>query len=71
MTDDDDQERINGTPNFELQDDGIIQYMHNITIITIRQTFQNEVIMITVNKQTGQIVPVHNIGREPIEPTVS
>ncbi len=40
VSDDDDQESIDGTPDFEVQDDGIIEYMHNITIIT----FPDEVI---------------------------
>jgi hypothetical protein len=30
-TDNEDQESINGKPNFEVQDDGIINFMHNIT----------------------------------------
>jgi hypothetical protein len=59
-----DQESINGTPNFQVQDDGIIEYMHNITTMT----FPDE--DIRVNKQTGQIVPLRNIVRGPIEPTV-
>jgi len=59
-TDDEDQERINGTPNFEVQDDGIIEYVHTINIMA----FPDEVIR--VNKQTGQIVPSRNIVHEPI-----
>ncbi len=47
-----------------MQDDGIIEYRHNITILT----FPDKVIV--VNKQTGQIVPLRNIVRGPIEPTV-
>ncbi len=46
-----------------MQDDGIID-MHNINIMV----FPDEVIQI--NKQTGQIVPLRNIVRRPIEPTV-
>ncbi len=34
VTDDEDQESINDTPNVEVQDGGIIEYMHNITIMT-------------------------------------
>jgi hypothetical protein len=65
VTDDEDQESINGKPIFEVQDDGIIVYMHNIIIMT----FPNEAIR--VNKQTGQIVPLRNIVCGPIKPTVS
>jgi hypothetical protein len=42
----------------KVQDDGIIEYMHNINI----WLFQT----IRVNKQTGQIVPSRNIVHEPI-----
>jgi hypothetical protein len=36
VSDDENQESINGTPNFnfEAQDDGTIEFMHNITIMT-------------------------------------
>ncbi len=46
-----------------MQDDGIID-MRNINIMV----FSDEIIRI--NKQTGQIVPLRNIVRGPIEPTV-
>ncbi len=32
-SDDEDQERLNVKPNFEMQDGGIIEYMHNINIM--------------------------------------
>jgi hypothetical protein len=35
-TDDDDQESVNVIPQFEVQDDGIIEFMHNINIMTSR-----------------------------------
>jgi hypothetical protein len=63
-TDIEDQERVRGMPNSEVQDDGIIVFMHTTTITT----FQDEVIR--VNTQTGQIVPLCNIVLGPIEPTV-
>jgi hypothetical protein len=50
--------------NLEVQDDGIVEFMHNINIMT----FPDEIIR--TNKQTGQIVPLHNVMRGPIEPTV-
>jgi hypothetical protein len=53
-SDDEDQENINGAPNFGVQDDGIID-THNINIMV----FPDEVIRI--NKKTGQIVPLRNI----------
>jgi hypothetical protein len=61
VSDVEDQERINGTPNFEVQDDGIIKYIYNINIMA----FPDEVIQI--NKQTGHIVPLRNIVCGPIE----
>ncbi len=64
-TNDDDQESGNLIPQFEVQDDGVFEFMHNINI-TI---FPDEVIR--TNKQTGQIVPIRNIMRGQIEPTVS
>jgi hypothetical protein len=64
-SDDEDQETINVKPNFEVQDGGIIEYMHNINIMA----FPDEAIRI--NKQTGQIVPLRNIVRGTIEPTVT
>jgi hypothetical protein len=62
-SDDDDQESIKGTPNFEVQDDGIIEDVHTINIMA----FPDEVIRI--NKQTGQIVPLCSIVCGPIEHT--
>ncbi len=59
-----DQESLNVTQKFEVQDDGIIN-MHNINIMA----FPDEVIRI--NTQTGQIVPLHSIVCGPIEPTRS
>ncbi len=55
MTDDEDQERIDGVPNFEVQDDGIIEYMHNIIIMT----YPDEIVR--TSRKTGQIVPLRNI----------
>jgi hypothetical protein len=63
-TDDDDQESVNVIPKFEVQDDGIIEFMHNINIMI----FSDEIIL--TNKQTGQIVPLRNIMCGPIEPTI-
>ncbi len=63
-TDDEDQESVNVIPQFEVQDDGIVDFMHNINIMT----FPDEIIR--TNKQTGQIVPLRNIVRGPIKPTV-
>ncbi len=63
-SDDEDQENINGAPNFGVQDGGIIEFMYNINIMV----FPDEVIR--TNKQTGKIVPLRNIVRGPIEPTV-
>ncbi len=62
VTDDEEQESIDGMPNFVVQDDGIIDFMHNITIMT----FPDEVIR--VNKKSGQIVLLRNIVCGPIEP---
>ncbi len=63
-TDDDDQESGNVVPQFEVQDDSMVEFMHNINIMI----FPDEIIRI--NKQTGQIVPLRNIVCGPIEPTV-
>jgi hypothetical protein len=63
-TNDDDQESVNVIPQFEVQDDGMIEFMHNINIMT----FPN--VMIRTNKQTGKSVPLRNIVRGPIQPTV-
>jgi hypothetical protein len=65
-TDDDEQARGSGNvvPQFEVQDDSMIEFMHNINIMI----FPDEIIR--TNKQTGQIVPLRNIVRGPIEPTV-
>jgi hypothetical protein len=63
-TDDDDQESVNVISQFEVQDDGMNESMHNINIMT----FPDEIIR--TNKQIGQIVPLRNVVRGPIEPTV-
>jgi hypothetical protein len=63
-TDDDHQESVNIVPQFEVQDDAMIEFMHNINIMI----FPDEIIW--TNKQTGQIVPLRNNVRGPIEPTV-
>ncbi len=42
-------------PQFEVQDDSMIEFMHNINIMF----FPDEIIR--TNKQTGQIVPLRNI----------
>ncbi len=42
----------------------MIEFMHNISIMI----FPDEIIL--TNKQTGQIVPLRNIMRGPIEPTI-
>ncbi len=62
--DDNDQKNVNVIPPFEVQDDDMIEFMHNIKTMT----FHDEVIR--TNKQAGQIVPLRNIVRGPIEPTV-
>jgi hypothetical protein len=64
-TDDDDQGSGNVAPQSEVQDDSMIEFMHNINIIF----FPDEIIR--TNKQTGQIVLLHNIVRGPIEKTVT
>ena len=51
--------------NLRVQDDSMIEFMHNINIMF----FPDEIIR--TNKQTGQIVPLRNIVRGPIEPTVT
>ena len=56
-----DQESVNIVPQFEVQDDGMIEFMHNINIMT----FHDEIIQ--THKQTCQIVPLRNIVRGPIE----
>ncbi len=33
-SDDDDQESLNGIPQFEVQDDGMIEFMHTINMMT-------------------------------------
>jgi hypothetical protein len=63
-TDYDDQESVNAIPQFVEQDAGVIEFMHNINV----RTFPDEIIR--TNTQTGQIVPLRNIVRGPIEPTV-
>jgi hypothetical protein len=57
-------ESVNVIPQFEVQDDVIIEFMHNINIMT----FPDEIIR--TSKQTGQIMPLRNILRGPIEPAV-
>jgi hypothetical protein len=42
-----------------------VEFMHNINIMT----FPDEIIR--TNKQTDQIVPLHNIVRGPIKPTAT
>ncbi len=64
VSDDEDQESVNGTPIFEVQDDGIFEYMHNINLMA----FPDEVIR--VNKQIGQVLRLRNVVRGPIEPIV-
>jgi hypothetical protein len=54
-SDDDDQESVNVTPKFEVQDNCIIEYMHNINIMA----FPDEVIQI--NKQTGCALTQHSV----------
>jgi hypothetical protein len=63
-TDDDDQESVNVVPQFEVQDDRIVEFMHNINIMT----FTDEIIR--TNMQACQIVPLRNIVHGPIEPTI-
>ncbi len=63
-TDDDDQESVNVILQFEVQDDCMIEFMHNINIMT----FSDEIIR--TNKQTSQILPSRNIVHGPIEPAV-
>jgi hypothetical protein len=62
---DDEQGNENVVPRFALQDDGMIEFMHNINIMH----FPDEIIR--TYKQTGQIVLLRNIMRGPIEPTVT
>jgi hypothetical protein len=63
-TDDDDRESVNVISQFEVQDDGMIELMHNINIMT----FPDETIR--RNKQTGQSVPLRNIVCGPMVPIV-
>ena len=61
-TDDDEQESGNVVPQFEVQDDSMIEFMHNINIMY----FPDEIIR--TNKQTGQIVPdTHHLNNHMIE----
>jgi hypothetical protein len=62
---DDEQETTDVAPQFEEQDDGMIEFMHNINIME----FPDEIIR--THKQTGKIVPLRDIVRGPIEPTVT
>jgi hypothetical protein len=64
-SDDDEQGNENVAPQFAVQDDGMIEFMHNINIMH----FLDEIIR--THKQTGEIVPLRNIVRGPIEPTVT
>jgi hypothetical protein len=64
-SDDNEQGNENVTPHFEVQDDGMIEFMHNINIMH----FPDEIIR--THKQTGKIVPLRNIVCGPIEPTVT
>ncbi len=52
-TDNNDQESVNVTPQFDVQDDGMIEFMHNINIMT----FHNEIIR--TNKQTSKPVRLY------------
>jgi hypothetical protein len=52
---DEDQESFNEVLNFGVQDDGIIDYMHNIIIMT----YPDEIIR--TSRKTRQIVPLRNI----------
>jgi hypothetical protein len=61
-SDDDEQGSGNVVPQFEVQDDCMIEFMHNINIMS----FPDEIIR--TNKQTCHIVPLRNIVRGPIEP---
>jgi hypothetical protein len=63
-TDDDEQQSVNNVPQFAVQDDSMIEFMHNIN----KMIFPDKTIQ--TNKQTGQIVPLCNIQCGPIEPTV-
>ncbi len=54
VKDDDDQESIDEVPNFEVKDDGIIEYMPNIIIMT----YPDEIVR--TSTITKQIVPIRN-----------
>ncbi len=62
---DDEQGSGNVAPQFEVQNDGMIEFMHNINIMFFPDG------IIWTNKQTGQIIPLRNIMRGPIEPTIT
>ncbi len=62
---DDEQGSENVAPRFEVQDDSMIEFMHNINIMFSPRE------IIRTNTQTGQIVPLRTIVRGPIEPTVT
>ncbi len=64
-SDDDEQGTENVTPQFAVQDDGMIEFVHNINIM------QNPDEIMRTHKQTGKIVLLRNIVRGPIEPTVT
>jgi hypothetical protein len=52
-------------PIFEVQDDGMIDFMHLITIMTFSES-RNPDEVIKVNKLKGQTVQLRNIVRGPI-----
>ena len=64
-SDDDEHGNENVAPQFAVQDDGMIEFMHNINIMQ----YPDEIIR--THKQTGKIVLLRNIVRGPIEPTVT
>jgi hypothetical protein len=64
-SDDDEQGTENVAPQFAAQDDGMIEFMHDINIMQ----FPDEIIR--THKQTGKIVLLRNIVRGPIEPTIT
>ncbi len=64
-TDDNEQGSENVVPRFEVQDDSMIEFMHNINIVHFPD------VIIRTNKQTGQIGHLRNIVCGPIEPTVT
>jgi hypothetical protein len=61
----DEQGTENVAPQLAVQDDGMIEFMHNINIMQ----YPDEIIR--SHKQTNQIVLLRNIVHGPIEPTVT